>query len=301
MDELFSISVHHGGHFIKNDQKYVGGAVDVIDNCDPKRWSKVKIESICRDFGYTSVSRLWCKMLGVDQELTNFHLIFDDSDAVFLTELVMGHEDIHVYVEHPIHDPILVDEGQDVGEGVQPLALEQDFISYYDNDDGSEHDDHDKVDFYSFYDSDGMYANDQTFNNEDKLEVNANVPTEVAASQMGSRKVGKKPIIEHPPEVFHISDSSDNVGSDGRGSGLEYDVEWNRGVRDLLKIVVIVGMVKMMLMLMNHAMGAGVMNLDYKSEELHSLVESSFNDELGYDNDDKSEDDNMTHVGDERE
>ena len=83
-----------------------------------------------------------------------------------------------MYVEHPIHDPILVDEGQDAGEGVQPLALEQDFTGYYDNDDGSE-DDGD--DFYNFYDSDDMYANDQTFNNEDELEVNADVPTEVAA------------------------------------------------------------------------------------------------------------------------
>ena len=48
-------------------------------------------------------------------------------------------------------------------------------------------------------------------------------------------------------------------------------------------------------------MGASVINSDYKSEELHSLVESSSDDELGYDSDDKSEDDNRTHVGDERE
>ena len=61
----------------------------------------------------------------VDQELADFHLIVDDSDAIYLTELVRAHQDIHVYVEHPIHDPILVDEGQDVSEGVQPLALEQ--------------------------------------------------------------------------------------------------------------------------------------------------------------------------------
>ena len=122
----------------------------------------------------------------VNQELANFHLIVDDSDAMYVTELVKGHEDIHVYVEHPIHDPILVDEGQDVGEGVQPLALEQDFTGYYDNDDSSY--------------SDGMYANDQTFNNEDEFEVNANVPTEVAASQVGSRRVGKESIIEHSPD-----------------------------------------------------------------------------------------------------
>ena len=67
---------------------------------------------------------------------------------MYLIELARDHEDIHVYVEHPIHDPILVDEGQDVGEGVQPL--EQDFTGFYDNDDGSEHDDHDGDDFTIF-------------------------------------------------------------------------------------------------------------------------------------------------------
>nr|POE55529.1 hypothetical protein CFP56_65383 [Quercus suber] len=147
-----------------------------------------------------------------------------------------------------------------------------------------------------------MYANDQTFNNEDKLEVNADVPTEVAASQMGSRRVGKEPIIEHPPEVFHINDSSDSVGSDGGGSGLEDDVELNHGARDFVedssdswdgKDDVEVNE--------PGQMGAGVMNSDYESEELHSLVESSSDDELGYDSDDKFEDDNKTHVGDERE
>ena len=190
---------------------------------------------------------------------------------------------------------------------MQPLALEQDFIGYYENDDGSEHDDHSVDDFYSFYDIDGMYANDQTFNNEDELEVNANVPIEVAASQVGSRRVDKEPIIEHPPEVFHISDISDSVGSDGGGSGLEDDVELIHGVRDFVKDSSDSWDGK------NDAnvnepgqMGFGVMNSDYESEELHSLVESLSDDELGYDSDDKSEDDkseadNKTHVGDERE
>ena len=298
MDNLFSISVHHGGHFTKNGRKYVGGAVDIVDNCDPDRWSKVEIESICRDFGYTSISRLWYKMPGVDQELADFHLIVGDSDAMYLTELVRSHQDIHVYVEHPIHEPILVDEGEDASEGVQPLALEQDFTGYYDNDDGSE-DDGD--DFYDS-DSDDMYFNDQTFKNEDEFEVNVGVPTKVAASQAGSRRVGKEPITEHPPEVIDISDSSDSVGSDGGGSGLEDDVELGHGVRDFVEDssdswdgkddaeVNEPGQ-----------MGAGIMNSDYESEKLHSLVESSSDDEFGYDSDDKSEDDNKTHVGDERE
>ena len=46
MGELFSIFVHHGGHFTENGRKYVGGAVNVVDNYDSDMWSKVEIESI---------------------------------------------------------------------------------------------------------------------------------------------------------------------------------------------------------------------------------------------------------------
>ena len=188
-----------------------------------------EIEGICRDFGYTPVSRLWYTMLGMDQERANFHLVVGDDDAMYMTKLVKGHEEIHMYVEHLIDNPILVDE-EDVSEGVQPLAVEQGLMGYYSDDD-----DHDGGEFYSFYDSDDMYANDQTFNNKDEStevdaeqvyvrrvgvefvieEVNADVPIEVAASHMGSRRVGKEPIIENPLEVFIISDGNDSGGSGG--------------------------------------------------------------------------------------
>ena len=118
MDDLFSISVHHGGYFTENPKTYVGGKVNVVDNCDSNKWSKVEIEGICRDFGYTSVSRIWYRMPGIDQERANFHLVVDDHDAMYMTELVKGHKEIHVYVEHPIDDPILVDEGEDISESV---------------------------------------------------------------------------------------------------------------------------------------------------------------------------------------
>ena len=39
------------------------------------------------------------------------------------------------------------------------------------------------------------------------------------------------------------------------------------------------------------------MNSDYECEELYSLVESSSDDELGYDSDDDAKDDRSTHVG----
>ena len=31
----------------------------VVDDCDPNKWSKVEIEAICKEFGYTFVNRLW--------------------------------------------------------------------------------------------------------------------------------------------------------------------------------------------------------------------------------------------------
>ena len=68
MDEFFTLHVHHGGHFMWDPQVYVGGIVDIVDNCDPDKWSKVEIESICREFGYTQVDRLWFKMPGVNLE-----------------------------------------------------------------------------------------------------------------------------------------------------------------------------------------------------------------------------------------
>ena len=138
-------------------------------------------------------------------------------------------------------------------------------MGYYS--DGSDDDDHDGSDFFNFYDSDN-----QTLNNEDEpTEVDANDQTfnvDVAASQVGSRRVGKEPIIEHPPQVFIISDGSD---SGGGGSGLDDEVELNHGVRDFVEdsgdswdgkddddVVE------------PSRMGAGVMNSNYESEELHS-------------------------------
>ena len=84
----------------------MGGTVDIVDNCDPDRWSKVEIESICRDFGYSEVDKLWYKMPGVNPERSNFHQVVDDDAAMFMTDLVKGCGEIHVFVEHPVHEPV---------------------------------------------------------------------------------------------------------------------------------------------------------------------------------------------------
>ena len=86
----------------------------VVDDCDPDKWSKVEIKSICREFGYTHVSRLWYRSLEDNEEDGVFQLIKDDHDAMAMTKLVKGHGQIHVYVEHPIYEPILINDGNGV-------------------------------------------------------------------------------------------------------------------------------------------------------------------------------------------
>ena len=116
MDKFFALHVHHGGYFDENTQKYMGGEVGLVDECDLDKWSKIEIEAICKDFGYTHVSRLWYRRPRDNKEDGVFQLITNDHDAVLMTELVRSQ--IHVHVEHPVHEPILINGGNGV-----PLIL----------------------------------------------------------------------------------------------------------------------------------------------------------------------------------
>jgi len=97
---------------------YVGGTIDQVDNCYLDRWSKVEIESICREFGYTTVSRLWIKMPGEISKHANLHQIVDDDAAMFMTDLVNVYEEIHVFVNHLIDEPVEAKVGD-----IEPLNV----------------------------------------------------------------------------------------------------------------------------------------------------------------------------------
>ena len=73
-----------------------------------------------------------------DLERANFHLIVNDDDAMFMTNLVIGHKEIHVFLEHHVDNPILMDEGEHVGADVQPLAVEQNLLGCGNNDEGND-------------------------------------------------------------------------------------------------------------------------------------------------------------------
>lgn len=51
LDEFFTLYVHHGGYFDENPKKYVGREAELVDDCNPDKWSKVEIEAIYKDFG----------------------------------------------------------------------------------------------------------------------------------------------------------------------------------------------------------------------------------------------------------
>ena len=131
----------------------MGGEVGIVDNCDPNEWSKVEIEAIYRDFGYTAVSRLWYIKPGDNEENKVFHFIKDDKNAMLMTELVRGHGQIHVYVEHLLYDHILINGGNGV---TLDVAI------------GNEHDKH--VDFVDVNSSEGEPAYDAYYNGKGYFE-----------------------------------------------------------------------------------------------------------------------------------
>jgi len=192
------------------------------------------------------MSRLWYKMPGNDLERANFHLIVDDDDAMFMTDLVIGHEEIHVFIEHSVDNPILMDEGERIKADVQPLAVEQNLLGYGSNDDGSNDEGSDNS---------NSSSEDHNNDNEDPIEVNAkqaysrresNTPMveevdddviEVDAAKVYSRRAGKEPMTQHPSEDKdpNKSSNSGSRGGDGEGSGLENEDVMNPDEREFVE------------------------------------------------------------------
>nr|POE44704.1 hypothetical protein CFP56_77900 [Quercus suber] len=244
-------------------QVYVGGKIDIVDNCDPDKWSKVEIESICREFGYTEVDKLWYKMPGVNPEHTNFHQVVDDDAAMFMTDLVKGYGEIHVFVEHPVHEPVEVPDSELEGVGVDVEYAEYGDEEY-------------RPDFSQF----GGHDNAEFTN------VDHGKPHEVDVEQVCARRAGKSLVVDDQVEEStegsedEMSDLEEkpkiqliNIGEDSTDS-------WdNQAEDDEVE---------------PRQMGGGVMNSNYESEELLSLDESSSSSEDG---DDSSDDDIQEEEG----
>ena len=265
-------------------QVYVGGTVNIMDNCDPDKWSKVEIKSICREFGYTEVGKLWFKISGVNPKQSNFHQMVDDDAAMFMTDLVKGYGEIHVFVEHPMHEPLelpVVDfdslaarlPGSEL-EGVDAKALEV-FVSdsvlqtdhYYEY--AKYGDEEYRPDFSQFGDHDNA-----EFTNVDHGE-----PHEVDVEQVCARRAGKALVVDDQVEgsskgsEYERSDLEEESEMQPMNIGEDSTNSWdNQAENDDVE---------------PGQIGGGVMNSDYEIEELLSLDESSSSSE---DSDDSSVD-----------
>ena len=228
------------------------------------------------------MDKLWFKMPSVNPEQSNFHQVVDDDATMFMTDLVKGYGEIHVFVEHPMHEPLELPvedfdplaarlPGSEL-EGADAKALEV-FVSdselhYYEY---AEYGDEEyRLDFSQF----GGH-NNAKFTNVDHGE-----PYKVDAEQVCARKAGKTPVVDNQVE-------KSSEGSEDERSDLEEELEmqpmnigedstnsWdNQAEDDEVEL---------------GQMGGGVMNSDYESEELLSLDESSSSSEDG---DDSSDDD----------
>ena len=56
-------------------------------------------------------------MPDVNLEQENFHEVVNDAVAVFMTDLVKGYGDIHVFIEHPVNELVELPV-----EDLEPLA-----------------------------------------------------------------------------------------------------------------------------------------------------------------------------------
>ena len=59
-------------------------------------------------------------MPGVNPDHANFYQVVDDDAAMFMTDLVHGHKEIHVYIEHPVDEPVEAEV-----EDTEPLEVLQ--------------------------------------------------------------------------------------------------------------------------------------------------------------------------------
>ena len=156
-----------------------------------------------------------------------FHLIKDDKDAVFMTTLVGGHGHIHVYVQHPIHDPILVNNGNGVTLDlvVKPEPEPEPEPEWYSSSDG-EPAYEDRDDFYDGDDDfDGQYfyggdeddrddRDDRGRDDRDDMDERGRNDSDSDVEILGCRRPGKEPVVEEPQGDGAVTTDSNDSFSD---------------------------------------------------------------------------------------
>nr|POF17221.1 hypothetical protein CFP56_56104 [Quercus suber] len=193
---------------------------------------------------------LWYRSPEDNEEDGVFHLIKDDHDAMAMTKLVRGHGQIHVYVEHPVYEPILINDGNGVLVDivVGPDHNDPFVLSDFESCSSSEL----ECSCDGYYNGQGYYASSSdNFEDDDSDD-------------------GKEPIVEEPQQDGAVTTDSNDSFKD---SDVEGAKSMNPNQRNVGKDSASSDSED--LMHMREQIGDGVMNSDYTTEELLSLSESS--------------------------
>ena len=110
MGDYFTIALHHGGLFQDlPNVSYVGGEVNYWDDVDPDRMSLPKLWKIIKQVGYLSYDNVYYLLSGrtLDNKLMELKI---DEHCIQMLEAIRGHDELHIYVEHTISEPKVVEE-----------------------------------------------------------------------------------------------------------------------------------------------------------------------------------------------
>ncbi|KAF7801828.1 uncharacterized protein G2W53_040939 [Senna tora] len=147
---LIILILHHRGYFDQGPPtRYVGGIKDVYSRWDPDMMSYPTVQDeLLNELGYSSFNKcvyLYPRMSMYD----GLRRLQTDHDFMDLLNIVQGHKELHIYIDHEVDRPFIVERPPDeVEEHMRDVEFEgiDTSLGYTDTDEGEYSDSGDETD-----------------------------------------------------------------------------------------------------------------------------------------------------------
>ncbi|KAF7813332.1 uncharacterized protein G2W53_034308 [Senna tora] len=146
---LITLILHHRGYFDQGPPtRYVGGIKDVYSRWDPDMLSYPIVKKLLNELVYSSFNKcvyLYPRM-SMDDGLRRLQA---DHDFMDLPNIVQRHKEVHIYIDHGVDRPFIVETPPDeVEEHTRDVEFEgiDTSLGYTDNDEGEYSDSGDETD-----------------------------------------------------------------------------------------------------------------------------------------------------------
>jgi hypothetical protein len=110
MEPKATLILHHGGHFIADDDDldYVGGEYCVWEDMCTDYINRFMLDDLVKSCArYFKISHIWC----LDAELgfrTGLFEVVNDTDVVGMVNIaIRSNNEVHLYYEHDVDDPVI--------------------------------------------------------------------------------------------------------------------------------------------------------------------------------------------------